>query len=66
MVTILILMDLYSFRDAAPVLGFTGLGTLPIAGNFSAGIAVTDAVGGTGVLAFDFNPQVQELQLWQL
>ncbi len=49
---------LYSFREAAPVLGFTGVGTLPIAGNFSAGIAVSDASGGSGVLAFDFNPQV--------
>jgi len=49
---------LYSFREAAPVLGFTGLGTHPPAGNFSAGIAVTDAGGGAGVLAFDFNPQV--------
>ncbi len=49
---------LYSFREAAPVIGFTGLGTHPPAGNFSAGIAVTDAGGGAGVLAFDFNPQV--------
>ena len=49
---------LYSFREAAPVLGFTGLGTHPPAGSFSAGIAVSDAGGGFGVLAFDFNPQV--------
>ena len=49
---------LYSFREAAPVLGFTGLGTHPPAGNFSVGTAVTDGVGGAGVLAFDFNPQV--------
>ena len=49
---------LYSYREAAPVIGFTGLGTHPPAGNFSAGIAVSDASGGSGVLAFDFTPQV--------
>ena len=49
---------LYSFREAAPVLGFTGLGTHPPAASYSAGIAVSDAGGGFGVLAFDFNPQV--------
>ena len=47
---------LYSSREAAPALEFTGLGTLPIAGNFAAGTVVSDANGGAGVLAFDFNP----------
>jgi hypothetical protein len=49
---------LYSNREANPLLVFTssGLGTHPPAGNFSAGIAVTDAGGGSGKLLIDFSP----------
>ena len=45
----------YSSVQAPAVLGFTGVGTLPIAANFSAGTVVTDAGGAFGVLAFDYS-----------
>lgn len=51
---------LYSDREANPVLSFTGssigLVVHPPAASFSAGVAVSDAAGGSGKLLLDFNP----------